>query len=75
MKNTRFKDVNWDLPTTPEGGIKTWEAVQIAVMMDIRDELKRLNGTLACPNFLAIPSRLEKMRLSLGRMDRRAGKG
>lgn len=57
--NQRHKDGNWSLPTTADGKIQTWEHVQIAVLMDIRDELKSLNAVLHCPNFLAIPSKLD----------------
>lgn len=30
--------------------------------MDIRDELKRMNGLLHCHNFLSIPHKLESIR-------------
>ena len=56
----RFKDGNWNLPDV-NGAIATWDAVKIAVLMDIRDELKRLNGLLHCSNVIAIPARLERI--------------
>lgn len=50
---SRHKDADWSLPG-PQ--IQTWEQVGIAVLMDIRDELKRLNGLLHCPNCVDIPN-------------------
>lgn len=35
------------------------EYAALAVLQDIRDELRTLNELLACPRFLAIPNRLE----------------
>jgi hypothetical protein len=59
MSDTRRKDVSW---TIPEGNELTWQAAQTAVLMDIRDELKRLNGLLHCSNFIAIPTILRGVR-------------
>ncbi len=55
----RYKDVNW---TLPEGQIGTWQQVEVAVLMDIRDELKTLNALLRCPNFTQIPAKLEAIK-------------
>jgi hypothetical protein len=56
----RFKDYNWDLDTGEGDGTaaRTWLDAQIAVLMDIRDELKQLNRVFACPNAIAIPDLL-----------------
>lgn len=54
----RFKDVEWNLPVKPEGNIDSWDALHGALLMDIRDELKRLNGLLHCSNFTGIPHTL-----------------
>jgi len=43
----RFKDVNWELVKLQNGSIQSWEQAQLAVLMDIRDEMKALNKTLA----------------------------
>ena len=40
----------------------TWDSAQLAVLMDIRDELQVLNLLLGCANFLRIPSVLESIR-------------
>lgn len=39
-----------------------WDHVAIEVMMDIRNELQRLNNVLQCPNFIAVPSKLDDIR-------------
>ena len=44
----RFKDSNWNLTQISGGKIETWEQAQIAVLMDLRDELKELNRVFAC---------------------------
>lgn len=56
-KDTRHKDVNWNC-----GELSTWDGAKLAVLMDIRDELKRLNGLLNCQNFISIPKKLEAIR-------------
>ena len=64
----RHKDVNWLLPDRMECN----EQVLMALLMDVRDELKsigrQLNVTndrlrvLSCSNFLAIPHVLRSIR-------------
>lgn len=54
----RHKNVDWDLPEV----IGTWERVNTAILLDIRDELKRLNNLLHCQNFIAIPRILKTIR-------------
>jgi hypothetical protein len=56
----RQKDANWQV-AEQDGRVESWEAAQVAVLMDIRDELKRLNSLLHCGNFIAIPSKLERI--------------
>lgn len=61
---SRFKDMNWDLANKATGNIETWERVQIAVLMDIRDELKIVRqrlSVLECRNFLEIPLKLDRI--------------
>ena len=60
----RHKDVNWDLAEgNRQGGVNvhTWEAIHTALLMDIRDELKRLNELLHCSNTLTIPRTLKRI--------------
>ena len=58
----RFKDGNWNLEATGNGCIKTWEQAGIAVLMDIRDELKALNGIIGCRNVMDVPQILREIR-------------
>lgn len=61
MPDKRHKNVNWTLPTSDSGAIETWQAVEIAVLMDIRDELQTLNRLLGCSNFTRIPQVLRRI--------------
>ena len=60
MDTTR-PNVDWDV-ADPDGKVPTWERVSIAVLMDIRRELRRLNALLACPNFTGIPRTLTAIK-------------
>lgn len=62
MADTRHKNGNWALPTNPDGRLKLWEHVPIAVLMDIRDELQKLNALLHCHNFVGIPQTLRAIK-------------
>lgn len=62
MPNARFKDISWPIPVNEHGGITTWEQVQVALLMDIRDELQTLNIVLRCPQFQLIPHKLDAIR-------------
>jgi hypothetical protein len=57
----RFKNVEWHLPADENGNIKTWDAAQMAVLMDIRDQLQALNRLFSCGNFLEIPHTLKRI--------------
>jgi hypothetical protein len=63
----KHKDVDWQLPVTENGALKSWDYIQIAVLMDIRDELKKLNETLGC-------YRVQRMSDDIHRIDRRLQK-
>lgn len=54
---SRRANEDWNLPESI-----TWDHVSIAVLMDIREELRRLNRLLHCSNFLAIPSKLDALK-------------
>lgn len=47
---------------TTEGNTFTWEQVLAELLMDVRTELQRLNALLHCPNFTAIPAKLDAIR-------------
>jgi hypothetical protein len=56
MRLARRINVGWATP--PEGAF-TWDHVAVEVLMDLRDELQRLNALLHCKNFVAIPRKLD----------------
>ena len=60
MADTRKKDYNWAIGTN-ENGTTPPDDATLAVLMDVRDELKVLNGLLRCPNFLGIPASLTRI--------------
>ena len=62
MADTRHKNANWNLNEKPD-----WRGVTVAVLMDIRDELQKLNHLLHCHRFTGIPE-------TLHRIDRRVAK-
>ena len=67
----RFKDVNWGVSTKTDGNVWDTAGAQLAVLMDLRDELKRLNHIICCPNFIGIPSVLEQIRRNTTKPRRR----
>lgn len=57
------KTKDWDWGLSPDvNGKYDFPAAQLAVLMDIRDELKSLNVVLHCHNFLDIPHKLERIK-------------
>lgn len=55
MDDTRHKNSNWQIREI------TYPGAQLAVLMDIRDELKQLNVLLHCENFQRIPHKLDRV--------------
>ncbi len=62
MSDTRRKDTNWNIGTADPDGRYTFDQIQTSILMDIRDELKRLNDVLHYQNFLEIRSILRIIR-------------
>ena len=53
---------NLEWPVADENGdMPTWERIGIAVLMDIRRELRRLNAAIYCRNFIAVPRHLARI--------------
>lgn len=61
MSDTRRKDANWTICSDTDGPQISFDGAQLAVLMDLRDELKLLNRLLRCENFLAIPKILRDL--------------
>lgn len=53
---------------------KHYRMASLAVLMDIRDEMRRLNAVFACPNFLAVPHRLAAIEKNTRNPRRKAAK-
>jgi hypothetical protein len=67
----RHKDADWNFPEK----VANWEQAGVAVLMDIRAELKRINQTLGCPGFQAIPRKLDAIERNTRKPKRRKTKG
>lgn len=53
---------NWQWNESPNAlGHYSWEQATVSVLTDIREELQRLNATLQCHRFQAIPDKLERI--------------
>ncbi len=60
MADTRHRNVNWNIGDTLAG--VSWNQIQCALLMDIRDELQQMNRLLHCSHFLDIPHKLDAIR-------------
>ncbi len=60
----RHKNINWDLAEEINGDGRPCGLArrQVAVLMDIRDELQTLNSVFACRNFLDVPQLLRDIK-------------
>lgn len=73
----RFKDADWDLPKDQTGTIKSWDFVRLALLMDIRDELRAIRSSLSvlrCRNFLRVPAKLDRIGRNTERKQRAKAK-
>ena len=70
MADRRGKNVDWP-PLDEDGKAPTWERIGIAVLMDIRDELQRLNAAIYCPNFIGIPRTLRAIERNTAKRRRK----
>lgn len=71
MRTGRFKDSDWALPRSDSGHIDSWQLAQIAVLMDIRDELKQLNRVFGCRNFLELPQIVRQIKANTAKSKRK----
>lgn len=56
-----LRNVNWHVWQEDDGKYGN-DAVMRAIMLDIREELKRLNRVLNCPNFIEVPAILRAIK-------------
>jgi hypothetical protein len=57
----RCKDWIWTVSKNHDGKHYSMEAATLTVLLDLRDELKRLNTLLHCSNFVAMPAILRRI--------------
>lgn len=69
----RYKNNDWSVVTNSNGTIAV-EHAQLSVLQDIRDELQKLNATLACPNFQSLPRYIRESTNHLNKIDKRLKK-
>jgi len=63
MSDNRKKDTLWGIEPD-EKGTYTFESVHLAILQDIRDELKDLNHLLRCQHFLKMPHQLRRIAIA-----------
>lgn len=61
MSEKRKKNKNW-IVTDDDGRVTEWDQVIVAILMDLRDELQKLNNLLGCSNFIQIPHTLAAIK-------------
>lgn len=64
----RHRNKDWNLGGDESGGISrdvNHTHIQTAVLMDIREELQKLNALLHCQNFIDIPRKLDRIAAKL----------
>jgi hypothetical protein len=61
VTDRRLRNQDW-IVTNQSGVVHGYPGAQLAVLMDIRDELKNLNGLLRCDQFLSIPAVLRQIK-------------
>lgn len=59
-KHSDLKNTDW-LILENDNGRYDHDQVMKALLLDIREELRRLNTVLQCPNFIAVPSKLDQI--------------
>lgn len=64
------RNVDWTIKQNSDGTFPTEQAT-IAILLDIRQELKKLNGVFECGNFLRIPRILDAIRLNTRKVKKR----
>ena len=64
----RHADKDWNLPID-NGRLNQheWVSIHAAILMDLRDELRRIRRVLECRNFQRIPAALNGIRANTER--------
>lgn len=70
---SREANQEWDIRPDSNGGF-SWPAAQLAVLQDIRDELRRIRIIAECPNTTAIPALLRSIKRNTSKKRKKAVK-
>lgn len=74
MSDTRHKNTNWQIFPNFTGKF-SHEGAMLVVLMDLRDELQSLVRIFSCPNFIEIPTILQKIeKNTMKKMDKKKRK-
>ena len=66
----RRADANWQIGDE-QGRVLSWDECLLAVLMDMRRELKAINAVLACPSLRGIPFTLSIIAMNTKRRRKR----
>lgn len=61
----RHKNIDWKLPDK----LETWDQLNAAILMDIRDELQRLNSLMHCSNVVDGFRALQQINKRMAKFD------
>lgn len=70
VSRDEYRNSEWRLNETRPGYVAPGEA-NLSVLMDIRDELQKLNRLLGCENFTSIPTLLRLIRANTAKPKKR----
>ncbi len=76
MAERRYANRNWII--ADEGGTiypTIRDGISAAILMDIRDELRRIRQVLECPNTLTIPRELRGLRRDIKALHKASAAG
>jgi hypothetical protein len=76
MADRSQSNINWWVADEKGDVYRNYDfsGAQLAVLMDIREELRKLNGLLHCPNFIGMPHTLSAIRKNTTKPKRRKAK-
>jgi len=66
-------NIHWTIEKSAAGSY-SFDQARLAVLMDIRAELQKLNGLLHCHNFVAFPHTLLAIQRNTAKQKRKGGK-
>jgi hypothetical protein len=64
-------NLDWNVGERDAQSRPTYDQIKVSLLLDIRDELQKLNALLHCTNFQRIPTKLDSIRAATNRIDKR----